>query len=131
MDTQSLETLSEQVLTKLAEAPQGVQRLFHGRGRCFPGLEQITVDWLDGQILISLFKEPSAEALDKLNNEIIKWTIQTEWHAAKAKSLLLQHRSREQSPTECLWGDFKEQQVVNEDGLFFQLDLGKNQNSGL
>ena len=131
MDTQSLATLTEHVFNKLAQSPNGVQRLFHGRGRCFPGLEQITVDWLEGQVLVSLFKEPTADELDKLNEEIITWTSRTEWNDHKAQSLLLQHRSRERSPTECLWGNYQEQQIVSEEGLLFQLDLGKNQNSGL
>ena len=131
MDTQSLETLTEQVLSKLASQPKGALRLFHGRGRCFPGLEQITVDWLEGQILISLFKEPSSDELDKLNKKIIDWTKSTEWRSSQIKSVLLQHRSRERSPTECLWGDYQELQIVDENGLLFQLDLGKNQNSGL
>lgn len=131
MDTQSLATLTEQVLLKLAQLPQGAQRLFHGRGRCFTGLEQITVDWLEGQILVALFKEPTPNELDQLNKEIINWTSKIEWRDSKAQSLLLQHRSRERSPTECLWGDYQEQQIVHEDDLLFQLDLGKNQNSGL
>ena len=29
--------------------------LFHGRGRQWPGLEQVTVDWLQGVLLVSLF----------------------------------------------------------------------------
>jgi 23S rRNA (cytosine1962-C5)-methyltransferase len=131
MDIQSLATLAEQVLPKLTQLPQGAHRLFHGRGRCFPGLEHITVDWLEGQILVTLFKEPSADTLDKLHKEIINWTIRPEWTISQVQSLLLQHRSRDKSPTECLWGNYQEQQIVSEEGLLFQLDLGKNQNSGL
>ncbi|QRV24277.1 class I SAM-dependent methyltransferase [Marinomonas foliarum] len=131
MTPQALTILTDHVFNQLALQPNGAKRLFHGRGRRFPDLEQITVDWLEGQILISLFKEPSSDELDKLNNKIINWTIQTKWSDFNVQSILLQHRSRERSPTECLWGHYQEQQVVNEDGLLFQLDLGKNQNSGL
>jgi 23S rRNA (cytosine1962-C5)-methyltransferase len=131
MTPQALTILTDHVFNQLALQPNGAKRLFHGRGRRFPDLEQITVDWLEGQILISLFKEPSSDELDKLNNKIINWTIQTKWGDFNVQSILLQHRSRERSPTECLWGHYQEQQVVNEDGLLFQLDLGKNQNSGL
>lgn len=131
MDTQAISILTEHVILKLSQYPKGAQRLFHGRGKCFSGLEHITVDWLEGQVLVSLFKEPSSDALDKLNKEIINWTVQSEWTTSGARSLLLQHRSRERSPTECLWGNYQEHQVVSEEGLLFQLDLGKNQNSGL
>lgn len=131
MDTLALNTLTDQVFLNLEQTPQAAQRLFHGRGKCFPGLEQLTVDWLGGQILVSLFKEPSTDELEQLTHILLNWTTQAKWHTSKAQSLLLQHRSREKSPTECLWGDYQAHQVVNEDGLLFQLDLGKNQNSGL
>lgn len=131
MDTLALNTLTDQVFLNLEQTPQAAQRLFHGRGKCFPGLEQLTVDWLGGQILVSLFKEPSTDELEQLTHILLNWTTQAKWQTSKAQSLLLQHRSREKSPTECLWGDYQAHQVVNEDGLLFQLDLGKNQNSGL
>ncbi|BDX02552.1 methyltransferase [Marinomonas pontica] len=131
MNPQALAMLTEHVFTQLAQKPQGARRLFHGRGRCFSGLEQVTVDWLEGQILVCLFKEPTSDELNKLHNEFINWTHSNEWRACNAKSLLLQHRSRERSPTECIWGEYQEHQVVDEEGLLFQLDLGKNQNSGL
>lgn len=131
MDTLALNTLTDQVFLSLNLSPQGVQRLFHGRGKCFPGLEQLTVDWLGGQVLVSLFKEPSTDELEQLTCTLLDWTTQAKWQTCKAQSLLLQHRSREKSPTECLWGDYHTHQVVNEEGLLFQLDLGKNQNSGL
>lgn len=131
MDIKALPILTDQIAIKLTQQPQGAQRLFHGRGKCFPGLEHITVDWLDGQVLVSLFKEPSDEFLIQLNDDLINWTSQSRWVSSKAKSLLLQHRHQEKSPTECLWGDYKATTIVDEDGLLFQLDLGRNQNSGL
>ncbi|MBJ7537683.1 class I SAM-dependent methyltransferase [Marinomonas transparens] len=131
MDISALPLLSEKILHSLATPPEGVKRIFHGRGKCFPGLEQITVDWLEGQILVSIFKETSENFLDKLNKEFTQWTNHPHWKGCNATSLLLQHRNRDKSPTECIWGAYQEQQVVNEQGLLFQLDLGKNQNSGL
>jgi len=136
MDLLALPTLTEQVLSSLSQQPTGAIRLFHGRGKCFPGLEHITVDWLNGQVLVSLFKESSESFLAQLNADLILWSQSTEWAKSNAESLLLQHRHREKSPTECVFsnspdGDYKTTQIVDEDGLLFQLDLGKNQNSGL
>ncbi len=136
MDSLALPRLTEQVLYTLTQQPKGALRLFHGRGKCFAGLEHITVDWLEGQILVSLFKETSDEFLSALNAHLLDWTEQPVWTNCGASSLLLQHRHREKSPTECLFShgadnQYKATQVVNEEGLLFQLDLGKNQNSGL
>ena len=64
MNPEGLTTLHDDLLTALATAPAETRRLFHGRGRCWPGLEQVTVDWLQGVVLVSLFKEPEAAQLE-------------------------------------------------------------------
>jgi 23S rRNA (cytosine1962-C5)-methyltransferase len=64
MNPEALATLHDHLLTALAAAPAETRRLFHGRGRCWPGLEQLTVDWLQGVVLVSLFKEPEAAQLE-------------------------------------------------------------------
>ncbi|MCT7655766.1 class I SAM-dependent methyltransferase [Oceanimonas sp. NS1] len=43
----------------------------------------------------------------------------------------MQHRSREGSPLEVLWGEFDARPVVREHELNYQLTLGRNQNHGL
>ena len=56
-----LATLRQHLLQALHNPPgDETRRLFHGRGRCWPGLEQITVDWLSGIVLVMLFREPDA-----------------------------------------------------------------------
>ncbi|MCV2402676.1 class I SAM-dependent methyltransferase [Marinomonas sp. C2222] len=131
MDTKALSTLTEHVLSQLNAQPSGAIRLFHGRGKCYQNLEQITVDWLEGHVLVALFKEPSEDELEQLSQTLLSWTEEGSWQKSFAKSLILQHRSREKSPSECLWGNHPSQLIANEDGLLFQLDLGKNQNMGL
>ncbi|MBQ4860415.1 class I SAM-dependent methyltransferase [Pseudoalteromonas sp. MMG013] len=107
-----------------------VRRLFHGRGRFYPGLEQLTVDWLNGQILISLFKEPSVEFIKELTQCVDKWTQIPMWQG-QVRSVLLHHRSRQGAPMDVLFGELTPTQVVIENGLKFSLDLGLKQNNGL
>lgn len=114
-----------------ATCPQETRRLFHGRGRCWPGLEQLTVDWLGDQLLVSLFKEPEPEFLAQLSAWLEDYTRQAPWQQSAARALLLQHRSRAGSPVEVLWGELEPRPVVVEQGLRYQLDLGRNQNHGL
>ena len=57
MNAESLPAFEQQLLYALSSPPEEIRRLFHGRGRCWPGLEQLTVDWLHNQLLVSLFKE--------------------------------------------------------------------------
>ncbi|KJG56975.1 methyltransferase [Photobacterium kishitanii] len=131
MEISALPTLEAHLLTALATPPSEVRRLFHGRGRCWQGLEQITVDWLQGQVLVSLFKEPDADFMSVLIDVLTRLTQTDAWEASGAHSLLLQHRARQGSPMDVLWGQSSDYQDVIESGLTYKLDLGRNQNNGL
>ncbi|MGO3343815.1 MAG: class I SAM-dependent methyltransferase [Marinomonas sp.] len=131
MNNKDLPTLTQHTLDALTSIQQETRRLFHGRGRCFEGLEHITVDWLQGQVLVSIFKEPSEEFLLALQQALIKWPASMAWKASKSTSLLLQHRYLNHHQIECIWGDHQPQQIIIENDLKFQLDLDRNQNNGL
>ncbi|PTB34018.1 class I SAM-dependent methyltransferase [Photobacterium phosphoreum] len=131
MEISALPTLEAHLLTALATPPTEVRRLFHGRGRCWQGLEQITVDWLQGQVLVSLFKEPDPDFMQALTDLLARLTQTDIWQASGARSLLLQHRDRQGSPMDVLWGQSSDYQDVIESGLTYKLDLGRNQNNGL
>ncbi|WP_318421295.1 class I SAM-dependent methyltransferase [Photobacterium leiognathi] len=131
MDISALPTLEAHLVAALSTPPTEVRRLFHGRGRCWQGLEQLTVDWLQGQVLVSLFKEPSPEFLAELTILLNKLTETAEWQNSGATSLLLQHRDRLGSPMDVIWGETSEYQDVIESGLVYKLDLGRKQNNGL
>jgi 23S rRNA (cytosine1962-C5)-methyltransferase len=107
-----------------------VFRLFHGRGQCFEGLEQLTIDWLNGQILISLFKEHSEAFLAELTLYVKQWLNLEVWQK-NVHSVLLHHRSRSGAPMDVLYGALTHSQIITENGLKFLLDLGQKQNNGL
>ncbi|WP_443698327.1 class I SAM-dependent methyltransferase [Pseudomonas sp.] len=127
MNPDALATLHAHLLTALANAPTETRRLFHGRGRCWPGLEQLTVDWLQGVVLVALFKEPEAAQLEALKQLL----VQFEWAQYGAHTVALQHRYLPQSTTEWLVGDAIDELTITEGGLRYLIDLGKKQNSGL
>ncbi|MEL0624113.1 class I SAM-dependent methyltransferase [Marinomonas arenicola] len=131
MHTASLPILSQYTLNALSTIEHETRRLFHGRGRCFEGLEHITVDWLQGQVLVSLFKAPAEDFLLALQDTLEQWTSTPQWQSSSTRSLLLQHRYQQNAPIECIWGEHHTQQLITENGLTFKLDLDRNQNSGL
>ncbi|MBK5550025.1 MULTISPECIES: class I SAM-dependent methyltransferase [unclassified Pseudomonas] len=131
MNPDALATLHTHLLTALASAPAETRRLFHGRGRCWPGLEQLTVDWLQGVVLVSLFKEPEPLQLEDLKRLLLEITQSAEWQQSGAHTLLLQHRYLLQSTTEWLLGDALEEMTITEGGLHYRVDLGRKQNAGL
>ncbi|WP_417663153.1 class I SAM-dependent methyltransferase [Pseudomonas sp.] len=131
MNSAALTTLNNHLTEALNIVPAETRRLFHGRGRLWAGLEHVTVDWLQGVLLVSLFREPQAAELEALKQMLVTLTRSTSWQASQAHSLLLQHRYLPDSTMEVLHGEMVDECVIKEDGLNYLLDLGKKQNNGL
>lgn len=131
MNADALATLHQYLLQALARPPVETRRLFHGRGRRWPGLEQLTVDWLQGIVLVSLFKEPLPEHLADLQQLLAQLAKQPAWAASGARSLALQHRYLPDSDVNWLIGAAQEQVILVENGLQYRIDLGRKQNNGL
>ena len=131
MTPDALATLHAHLLTALATPPVETRRLFHGRGRCWPGLEQLTVDWLQGVVLVSLFKEPEAAQLEDLKQRLLQVSQSPAWATSGAHTLALQHRYLLQSTTEWLVGEVIDDMTITEGGLRYRVDLGRKQNTGL
>ncbi|MCP8466147.1 class I SAM-dependent methyltransferase [Pseudomonas sp. ZM23] len=131
MNTDAIATLRQQLIDALNPAPAEARRLFHGRGRRWPGLEQLTADWLQGVLLVSLFREPAADELAALKAMLTGLTDSETWRAAGARSLMLQHRYVLESTLEVLHGEELDGWQISEHDLRYQLDLGRKQNSGL
>ena len=131
MNADALATLQQQLTSALGSVPAETRRLFHGRGRRWPGLEHVTADWLQGVLLVALFREPEAAELARLKDLLLALPATPEWRQAGAHTLLLQHRYLPDSAAEWLQGNEVEEWLIDEDGLRFKLDLGRKQNNGL
>ena len=131
MNADALNTLNAHLLAALAPAPAETRRLFHGRGRRWPGLEQLTVDWMQGVVLVSLFKEPAVDELEGLKRLLAELIQTPVWTDSQAHTLLLQHRYLPDSHTETLLGEMPQEWTLIEGGLRYRVDFGKKQNTGL
>ncbi|MCY1528717.1 Ribosomal RNA large subunit methyltransferase K/L [compost metagenome] len=131
MNLDTAATLEQHLISALQAPPGEVRRIFHGRGRRWPGLEQVTVDWLQGVVLVSLFREPLEDEHAALKAMLLRLVETPAWRESQARTLLLQHRYLLESTVELLWGEAVDECVVSEGGLRFKLDLGKKQNNGL
>lgn len=131
MTPANLAFLQQHLTRALNEAPAETRRLFHGRGRCWEGLEHITVDWLQGVVLVCLFREPPIDELEALQAMLQQLSQSGEWQRSQAHSLLVQYRYQADSPMQCLVGELPDEWVITEGGLRFLLDLGRKQNTGL
>lgn len=131
MNKENLEQFFSHLLQEVTNVPDEVRRVFHGRGRKWQGLEQLTCDWLQGQLIVSLFREVDPDFLDNLREGLLRFSLQPIWKEKNGTTILLQHRYQNGAPAEIILGDLDVQPVVEESGLKFKLDLGRNQNSGL
>ncbi|MCF5709901.1 methyltransferase [Pseudomonas syringae] len=131
MTPDTLAILQQHLLNALSHVPTETRRLFHGRGRVWPGLEHVTVDWMQGVVLVSLFKEPEASELAALNDLLLDLIETPQWQHSQAHTLLLQHRYLPQSTTQWLCDEQVDEWVITENGLRYIIDFGKKQNTGL
>lgn len=131
MNTDAIATLQQHLLAALNAPPSETRRLLHGRGQRWPGLEQVTVDWLQGVLLVCLFRQPGEAELAALRAMLLALTDTPQWHSSGAHHVLLQHRYLPDSDSEFLFGAPLDEWLISEGGLRYKLDLGKKQNNGL
>ncbi|WP_158601498.1 class I SAM-dependent methyltransferase [Zhongshania marina] len=105
-------------------AEKGAQRLFHGRGQCYPGFEFFTVDYFEPLLWIVLYREP----------EPVFWAqfcaaLQAKF-AKECTAAIVQNRYDKASSSYCLWGENLDNYLAQEGAYRFQLDLSGKQNIG-
>ncbi|ENY8009556.1 class I SAM-dependent methyltransferase [Vibrio fluvialis] len=131
MQASALSQFFSEMTVQLAQAPNEVRRLFHGRGQRWEGLEHLTCDWLQGQLIVSVFKDVDEAFLSQLIDGLQQLADSPLWTEKNGQCIVLQHRYADGAPSEVLVGELNARPVVEENGLKFQLDIGRNQNFGL
>ncbi|MBU2894145.1 class I SAM-dependent methyltransferase [Colwellia sp. D2M02] len=100
------------------------QRLFHGRGHSYPELTHVNVDWFNPVVLITLYSPVDEQWL-------LRQALALQALIPECQSVQVQRRYEKMAPMQVLLGESIEQTVVQEQGLKFNIELGKAQNSGL
>ncbi len=98
-------------------------RLFHGRGQCFAGFEDLLIDWFEPVVLVTLYRCRSVLWLEGLVSQLQK-------QIPTLEAIVLQQRYLKNSPSELLFGQLPEELVAYEAGLKYQLSLNSAQNIG-
>ena len=98
-------------------------RVFHGRGGCYEGWKDLTIDSIDTILLITLFYpiDDEKELLSKLKEFI---------HNTRHQSIVLQRRYSKDYPIEVIEGNLLEEIFALENGIKIKLNLKSNQNNG-
>ena len=107
--------------SKIRQEPK---RVFHGRGQLFPEYSHVCMDWYPPVVFVS--------AYDPIENrvEVLSWLRGVD-KLSQIKTVMLQKRYERNSAAEILYGESKARVIVEENGLKFEILLGKQQNTGL
>ena len=123
-----METIFKKIEAGLAETDAGEgdsRRLFHGRGKTFPGFEFLTIDWFDRILLVTFFDEPDLdwerEFLGRFRSKQTNESV---------SCVLLQRRYLKGTPVETVCGEAPDQAFALRKGLRFGLNLKTGQNTG-
>ena len=103
-----------------------LMRLFHGRGRTFPGLEEVVLDYFAGTLRLGLYSACSAGATSALAA-----AVSSACAGSRVDGAWLQWRDGSGAPVEVLFGAPRKEVEGREDGLRCVLRPGAAQNAGL
>ena len=98
-------------------------RLFHGRGHCFPGYEDLVIDWYCPVVMVILYRQRDACWLSGLVTQL-QSTI------PEMSAVVLQERYVRGAPSRILWGRVPHEVDAREAGLSYRLRLLDAQNIG-
>ena len=124
MNIQLKSPLDEIDFASVNDDPGQCQRLFHGRGKCYPHWEHINIDWLPPVVLITLYQAMDETIVQQLASVLMDLL-------PNCRSVKAQYRYHSNGPFCTLLGETFGELEANESGLKFHLQLGKNRNTGL
>jgi 23S rRNA (cytosine1962-C5)-methyltransferase len=117
-----MQIIIEEISKRLPSGEES-RRLFHGRGHCFSGYDDLLIDWFQPVLLVMLYRPRDEIWLTKLC-ELLRNMI------PDAVAVVLQERFLPNAPSRLLWGQLPEQVDAVEAGLRYRLRLTEAQNVG-
>lgn len=101
------------------------KRVFHGRGGCYEGWKDVTIDSIDNTLLVTLFYK-----LDSLIEKNFFIMLRTYIKTSRHTTIVVQKRYDKKYPIEILEGKLQKENFALEDGIKIKLNLHSNQNNG-
>ncbi len=99
-------------------------RLFHGRGRTFPGGDDLTIDWYPPIAVVTLHEPRDAAWMERLRSGL------SSLPGAPAAGIVVQGRGRHTAAATILHGSVPESLDIREDGLAYRVEPLARQNIG-
>ena len=122
-DARQLEPVLESCRARWGDGPDTARRLFHGRGHCYPGLEDLVVDRFGDNLLVGCFGDNISRA------RLLATLLPDEFEGVAG--VAVQQRQGRGTRAEVIFGEVAEELVVEEAGLRYLVQPLLNQNVGL
>ncbi len=99
-------------------------RVFHGRGRCFPELSDLCIDFYPPVAHVIFYAEPVHGFIEQLSDQLLAAFPE------RLETVVVQHRYDKEKNHSVIRGTMPPEVFAHEDGLRFQVDLARQQNVG-
>ncbi|MGJ8686928.1 MAG: class I SAM-dependent methyltransferase [Spongiibacteraceae bacterium] len=100
------------------------QRLFHGRGQCYPSFEYFTVDYFSPVLWVVLYRQPEPQFWQQFTGALIANI------APHCETILIQNRYEKPAVTNCIYGVNENKYIAKEGAARYQLSFEDKQNIG-
>lgn len=127
----SLSTSYSSLLHALEQADFSVnelQRIFHGRGHCYAGLEHINLDFYPPFLFLVTYQSIEEVELAELVEQIWQRVAGIQ---ENVKGLVFQQRAGRDTTSQVFHGELPQPHHIKEQGIQYQVDLLKHQNTGI
>jgi 23S rRNA (cytosine1962-C5)-methyltransferase len=118
-----MQIIGDEIVRHLPRSGEA-RRLFHGRGHCFVGFDDLVIDYFPPVVMVILYQPRPQAWLDDLVRLLCMVVPDP------LQAVLLQERFLAKGPSRLLLGDMPVGLDALEAGLLFRLRLGEAQNTG-
>ena len=118
-----MQIIRDEIVRHLSRSGEA-RRLFHGRGHCFAGYNDLVIDSLPPVIMVTLHEQRPQAWLDELTR-LLDTTLPD-----KPEAIFLQERFLPGEPGRLLRGSLPDEPVAMEAGFCYRLRLGEARNIG-
>lgn len=119
----AMQIIHEEIMRHVPSSNE-TRRLFHGRGRCFAGYDDLVIDYFPPVLMVILYRQRSEAWLDELAHML------TAALPDNPCTIILQERFLPGGPSRMLTGELPEHPEAREAGLSYRLRLGEARNVG-
>ena len=117
-----------QALEKADLSANELQRIFHGRGHCYVGFEHLNLDYYPPFLFLVSYQSIEEEVLAELVAQL--WQ-RVEGIKDNVQGLVYQQRAGRDTSSQVFHGDLPHPHYIKEQGIQYQVDLMKHQNTGI